>query len=93
MYIYAYAQYKQEIFLFCSHAIAVYLVEKYAADDSLYPKDLQLRATLWQRLIFDASVLFHILKRICVSLSIVRKIIRFSVILNPRIIFDYRRDP
>ncbi|KAF7400774.1 hypothetical protein HZH66_005958 [Vespula vulgaris] len=51
--------------LWDSHAIAAYLVEKYAADDSLYPKDPQQRATLWQRLIFDASVLFHILKRIC----------------------------
>lgn len=50
--------------LWDSHAIATYLVDKYGANDSLYPKSFQLRSTVWQRLIFDASVLFASLKRI-----------------------------
>ncbi|XP_055295140.1 glutathione S-transferase 1-like [Sitodiplosis mosellana] len=41
-----------------SHTICAYLVDKYAKDDSLYPKDLQLRARCNQRLFFDASSLF-----------------------------------
>lgn len=41
-----------------SHAICAYLVDKYAKDDSLYPKDLQLRAKCNQRLFFDAASLF-----------------------------------
>lgn len=41
-----------------SHAICAYLVDKYGKNDSLYPKDLQLRATCNQRLFFDASSLF-----------------------------------
>lgn len=41
-----------------SHAICAYLVDKYAKDDSLYPKDLQLRARVNQRLYFDAASLF-----------------------------------
>ena len=54
-----------------SHAICAYLVDKYAEDDSLYPKDLQLRAKCNQRLFFDASSLFVRL-RDC-SLHILRK--------------------
>lgn len=42
-----------------SHAICAYLVDKYAKDDSLYPKDLYLRAKCHQRLFFDASTLFQ----------------------------------
>lgn len=41
-----------------SHAICAYLVDKYAKNDALYPKDLQLRAKCNQRLFFDASSLF-----------------------------------
>lgn len=41
-----------------SHAITAYLVEKYAADDSLYPKDLKKRALVDQRLHFDSGILF-----------------------------------
>lgn len=44
--------------LWDSHAICAYLVDKYAKDDSLYPKDLQLRAKCNQRLFFDAASLF-----------------------------------
>ncbi|CAG9854861.1 unnamed protein product [Phyllotreta striolata] len=41
-----------------SHAIMVYLVSKYAKDDSLYPKDLKKRAIIDHRLHFDSSCLF-----------------------------------
>lgn len=41
-----------------SHAISTYLIEKYAKDDSLYPKDLYVRARINQRLHFDTGVLF-----------------------------------
>jgi glutathione S-transferase len=40
-----------------SHAINAYLVDKHADDDSLYPKDLQKRAVVDQRLHFDSHVL------------------------------------
>lgn len=41
-----------------SHAICAYLVDKYAKDDALYPKDLQLRARCNQRLFFDDASLY-----------------------------------
>ncbi|KAH8357747.1 hypothetical protein KR200_002819 [Drosophila serrata] len=41
-----------------SHAIATYLVDKYAKSDELYPKDLIKRANVNQRLYFDASVIY-----------------------------------
>lgn len=44
--------------LWDSHAICAYLVDKYAKDDKLYPKDVQLRATCNQRLFFEAASLF-----------------------------------
>ncbi|XP_020817396.1 glutathione S-transferase D4 [Drosophila serrata] len=40
-----------------SRAIAVYLVEKYGKDDSIYPKDPQKRAVINQRLYFDMGTL------------------------------------
>lgn len=40
-----------------SKAIAIYLVEKYAKDDSLYPKDVKKRAIVNQRLYFDMGTL------------------------------------
>ncbi|XP_016954052.1 uncharacterized protein LOC108027230 [Drosophila biarmipes] len=46
-----------------SRAIAVYLVEKYAKEDSLYPKDPQQRALINQRLYFDLGTLFDSLAR------------------------------
>ncbi|KAK2584737.1 hypothetical protein KPH14_007068 [Odynerus spinipes] len=51
--------------LWDSNAIVTYLVDKYASDDNLYPKDLQLRATINQRLIYNAAVLFTNLRNIC----------------------------
>lgn len=44
--------------LYDSHAIACYLIDKYAKIDDLYPRDLYLRAKCNQRLFFDASILF-----------------------------------
>ena len=41
-----------------SHAIVTYLVDKYAPNDALYPKDLFTRARVDQRLHFDSGVLF-----------------------------------
>ncbi|XP_067618742.1 glutathione S-transferase 1-like [Eurosta solidaginis] len=41
-----------------SHVIDTYLVEKYAADDSLYPKDPQKRREVDTLLYFDACHLF-----------------------------------
>jgi len=45
-------------FIWDSHAIAAYLVDKYAKSDELYPKDLAKRAIVNQRLFFDASVIY-----------------------------------
>ncbi|KYB28850.1 glutathione S-transferase 1 [Tribolium castaneum] len=44
--------------LWDSHAIMAYLVDKYGKDDSLYPKDLQTRAIVTQRLHFENGILF-----------------------------------
>ncbi|KAK9891876.1 hypothetical protein WA026_017362 [Henosepilachna vigintioctopunctata] len=41
-----------------SHAIMTYLVSKYAGNDSLYPKNLEQRALVDQRLHFDTGSLF-----------------------------------
>ncbi|KAG8039666.1 hypothetical protein G9C98_000395 [Cotesia typhae] len=50
--------------LWDSHAIIRYLVSKYAKDDSLYPKDLQKRAIIDQRLHFEGEMLFIRLRNI-----------------------------
>ena len=44
--------------VFESNAIAIYMVEKYAKDDSLYPKDLKLRTKVNERLFYIASYIF-----------------------------------
>ncbi|XP_017087052.2 glutathione S-transferase 1-1-like [Drosophila bipectinata] len=44
-------------FIHDSHAINAYLVGKYGKDDSMYPKDLQKRAIVDQRLHYDSSVM------------------------------------
>ncbi|XP_017014974.3 glutathione S-transferase 1-like [Drosophila takahashii] len=45
-------------FLWDSHAIAAYLVDKYGKSDELYPKDLVKRAIINQRMFFEASVIY-----------------------------------
>ncbi|KAI7815112.1 glutathione S-transferase [Rhyzopertha dominica] len=45
-------------YLWDSHAINAYLVNKYGKDDSLYPKDPQKRGTVDQRLHFNNGVLY-----------------------------------
>lgn len=57
-----------EFNVYDSHAIAIYLVEKFAKDDSLYPKDLRLRTVVNQRLFFDASYLFQRLYEVLIPL-------------------------
>lgn len=42
-----------------SRAIQIYLVEKYGKDQSLYPKDVQTRALVNQRLFFDMGTLYQ----------------------------------
>uniref|UniRef100_A0A182S4X2 glutathione transferase n=1 Tax=Anopheles funestus TaxID=62324 RepID=A0A182S4X2_ANOFN len=39
-----------------SYAILIYLAEKYALDDSLYPKDHAERSVVHQRLFFDSGI-------------------------------------
>lgn len=48
-----------------SHAICSYLCDKYAIDDSLYPKDIRKRATVNARLHFDNGFLFSRLRFMC----------------------------
>ena len=42
-----------------SRAICTYLIEKYAKDDALYPKDPKQRAIINQRLYFDMGSVYH----------------------------------
>lgn len=49
-----------------SRAIASYLVRQYAEDDSLYPKNPQLKALVDQRLYFDATTLWPRIRAITV---------------------------
>lgn len=44
--------------VFDSSAISIYLVEKYAKDDLLYPKDFKLRAKVNERLFYVSSYIF-----------------------------------
>lgn len=48
-----------EFILWESRALLGYLVDKYAKDDSLYPKDPQQRAIVNQRLYFDMGILYQ----------------------------------
>lgn len=51
-----------------SRAIATYLADvKYPNGNALYPKDVQKRAVVNQRLQFDAGVLYPRIRSICVS--------------------------
>ncbi|CAG9864394.1 unnamed protein product [Phyllotreta striolata] len=44
--------------LWDSHAINVYLIEKYAPDSDLYPKDPQARGTVLNRMFFNVGTAF-----------------------------------
>jgi glutathione S-transferase len=44
--------------VFDSSAIAIYMVEKYGKDDSLYPKDLTLRTKVNEKLFYISSYMF-----------------------------------
>ncbi|XP_072942387.1 glutathione S-transferase 1-like [Epargyreus clarus] len=48
-----------------SRAIACYLADKFAKDDVVYPKDVQRRAVVNQRLYFDSSFLYPKIRAIC----------------------------
>lgn len=48
-----------------SRAIACYLADKYGKDDQWYPKDLQKRAVVNQRLYFDSASLYVKIRAIC----------------------------
>lgn len=50
------------VIIWDSHAIATYLIGKYAANDNLYPIDLLRRARVDQRLHFDSAVLFNAIR-------------------------------
>lgn len=56
--------------VFDSSAISIHLVEKYAKDDSLYPKDLNLRAKVSERLFYVACYIFPRLYQILVPMYI-----------------------
>lgn len=51
-----------------SHAICCYIIGKFAKNDALYPKDLYTRARIDQRLHFDSSILFPIIKNCAVRI-------------------------
>lgn len=52
-----------------SHAIIAYLVNKYAKDDSFYPKDPQKRGTVDNRLHYNNSVFFNSHKTLVVIME------------------------
>lgn len=47
----------KDLVLWESRAIMTYLVSAYAKDDTLYPKDIRVRALIDQRLHFDLGTL------------------------------------
>lgn len=53
------ALYDNGVYISDSHAIAIYMIEKYAKDDSLYPKDILKRTKVNQMLFFESSILFQ----------------------------------
>lgn len=60
----------EDFIIWDSHAIAGYLVGKYASDDTLYPKEPKKRALVDQRLHFDSGILFPRVHNLVVSTDI-----------------------
>lgn len=56
-----------DVCVYDSHAIGIYLAQKFGKDDSLYPRDFVRRTVVNERLFFEASFLFARLFEICVS--------------------------
>lgn len=56
-----------DIVLWDSHAITPYLVCKYAPNLDLYPEEICLRAKVNQRMHFNSSTLFPLLRSVTVS--------------------------
>lgn len=59
--------------VFDSSAIAIYLVEKYAKDDSLYPKDFKLKAKVNERLFYVGSYIFPRVYQVFVPVALGRE--------------------
>lgn len=59
--------------VFDSSAIAIYLVEKHAKDDSLYPKDFKKKSKVNERLFYVASYIFPRLHQIFVPVAFGRE--------------------
>lgn len=57
----------EDYILWNSHAITPYLVDKYAKDDSSYPKDIYKRKTVNQRLHLNNSIITPILRDVAVG--------------------------
>ena len=55
--------------IFFSRAILTYLVQKYAEDDCLYPKDPQIRATVDRMLYFDMGTLYDRFSKYVVNIQ------------------------
>ncbi|KAF5270027.1 hypothetical protein FQR65_LT05826 [Abscondita terminalis] len=53
-----------EVVICDSHVISTYLIEKYGKDDLLYPRDLEKRVVIDQRLYYDTGVIFPLILKI-----------------------------
>ncbi|KAI4470442.1 glutathione s transferase d10 isoform a-related [Holotrichia oblita] len=56
-----------------SHAIAIYLVQKYSSDQALYPPEPEKRAIVNQRLHFDTGILYPTLYNFVVPILLRRQ--------------------
>ncbi|XP_040061821.1 glutathione S-transferase 1-1-like [Ixodes scapularis] len=56
------------IILYESRAIVTYLVDKYAAGSSLYPRDIEKRAMIDNLLMFDIGTLYKTMSAYLVSI-------------------------
>jgi len=63
----------------------VYLVAKFAKDDSIYPKELEQQAIIQQRMYFDAHTMFRRFQEAMVSFSYFALPVNFSYVALPPI--------